>query len=242
MKNIDAVIFIDANQYLKLYMADKGKKKLLRILSETEPYIFVTSQVADEVQRNKLSKADQFLKTIIKDVQGMKVPTFDVPEHLFGSSDSRAESLHQKLAHIEEQKREVEAELKEATFQMLHQISRSEDEVSKALAGIFNKAVKPTPEEFLLARERREIGNPPGKPTDPLGDQISWEQLLSHCKTKPRIWLVSADSDYSIEHQGKRFLNSFLQQDLARARQPVPEVFCLAIFWTLFKILRVRLA
>ncbi len=61
MAKVDASLFIDADQYLKLYMADKGKKRLLRILNESREYIFVTAQVVDEVQRNKLSLAERFL-------------------------------------------------------------------------------------------------------------------------------------------------------------------------------------
>ena len=226
MANVEASLFIDANQYLKLYMADKGKKKLLRILSENQQYIFVTSQVVDEVQRNKLRVAEDFLSTITQGVRDLKLPTFDSPEHFFGRSDPIAVSLHQKLQQIQDQMRQVAADLQKAAFQVLQEISSSEDDVSKALAELFNKAVVHTPEEFQRAKERKERGNPPGKPNGPLGDQLSWEQLLSHCKSKIRIWIVSEDSDYSIKHHGKRLLNSFLQQDIARVCQPSPEAFC----------------
>jgi hypothetical protein len=226
MKKVDASLFIDANQYLKLYMADTGKKKLLHILSENQTYIFVTSQVVDEVQRNKLSVAERFLKTITQEVKERKLPTFDTPEHFFGRSDSTAEGLHEKLAHIQRETQEVEEILRNAAFQVLQQISRSEDEVSKALAELFSKAVIHTEEELQHAKERRDRGNPPGKPAGPLGDQLNWEQLLSHCKHKSKIWLVSEDSDYTIKFQGKRFLNSFLQGDLERVNQPPPDVFC----------------
>jgi hypothetical protein len=224
MAKVDASLFIDANQYLKLYMADKGKKRLLRILNENQQYIFITKQVVDEVQRNKLSLAERFLSSMTQRVRDLKPPTFDSPEHFFGRSDSTTMNLHQKLNQIQDQTREVEADLQKAALQFLKEISRSEDDVSKALAELFNKAVVHTNEEFQRAKERKDRGNPPGKPNDPLGDQLSWEQLLSHCKSK--IWIVSEDSDYSIVHHGERLLNSFLQQELARARQPSPEAFC----------------
>jgi hypothetical protein len=226
MAKVDASLFIDANQYLKLYMAYKGKKKLLGILSENQQYIFVTAQIVDEVQRNKLRVAERFIGAITQGIRDQELPTFDSPEHFFGRSDPIAVGLHEKLKQIQKQTREVESDLQKAAFQVLQQISLSEDDVSKTLAEIFKKAVVHTPEEFQRAKDRKQRGNPPGKPADPLGDQLSWEQLLSHCKSKMRIWIVSEDSDYSIKYHGKRLLNSFLQQDIKRGRHPSPEAFC----------------
>ena len=221
-----ASLFIDTNQYLKLYMADKGKKKLLQLLKENQQYIFITQQIVDEIQRNKLRQAKSFLNTMTQAVKQLKLPTFDSPEHLIGRSDSIAVSLYKKFVSIQEQVREIEEELQKESFQILQQISSSEDEVSKVFAELFDKVAAPSTEELQRARERKERGNPPGKPNDPLGDQISWEQLLSHSKSKSKLWIVSEDSDYSIEHRGKRFLNSLLQQDISRARQSGLEVFC----------------
>jgi hypothetical protein len=56
------------------------------------------------------------------------------------------------------------------------QVSRSEDEVSKALAPIFGKAVSHSPEDVERARLRRELRNPPGKISNALGDQLTWER------------------------------------------------------------------
>lgn len=69
----------------------------------------------------------------------------------------------------------------------MKQISCSEDEVSKALIPIFDKAVAHSPKELQKARNRKEIGNPPGKKGDPLGDQLTWEQILTHFKGKKRL-------------------------------------------------------
>jgi len=188
MENIDTLVFIDSNQYLHLYRVTKGKK-LLDPLQEQENYIFVTVQVVEEVQRSKLLVAANFLKN---QFEQLKVRGFDVPDHLFDISEETARKLRRKLKDIDQRVKEVNDDLIDATIQTLQRISRSEDEVSKALAELFDKAVPHTPEEIQRARERKERGNPPGKKADPLGDQLTWEQLLSHFKGKSRLWIITS--------------------------------------------------
>jgi hypothetical protein len=72
---------------------------------------------------------------------------------------------------------------------------------------------------------RRELGNPPGKKGDPLGDQLSWEQILTQFKEKKSLWIITRDSDYAVEYGGKVFLNAALYQDLVQLA-PTPDVFC----------------
>lgn len=67
------------------------------------------------------------------------------------------------------------------------------------------------------ARERKMRGNPPGKANGPLGDQLTWEQVLRASQGKKRIWLISKDNDYGIAVDGKGMLNSFLFAELLKA-------------------------
>ena len=73
---------------------------------------------------------------------------------------------------------------------------------------------------------RKEKGNPPGKREDPLGDQLTWEQLLSHAKGKSKVWIISSDQDYFAKLEGKRFLNPFLHQELVAVNTAPTQVFC----------------
>jgi hypothetical protein len=54
------VLFIDANQYLKLYGMVLTGKDVLDWLEEQQAHIFVSAQIVDEVFRNKLSCAQKF--------------------------------------------------------------------------------------------------------------------------------------------------------------------------------------
>jgi hypothetical protein len=90
----DALLFIDANKYLDLYRTDKGKK-LLAPLGEQVDYIFVTQQVVNEVQRNKIQVAAQFLTQKFKEI---KVQTFGVPDHLSGTSVGQGKDIPQQMS------------------------------------------------------------------------------------------------------------------------------------------------
>jgi hypothetical protein len=106
-------------------------------------------------------------------------------------------------------------------------ISRSEDDVSKRLAPLYDKAVEPNSPEMGGARYRQELGNPPGKRW-PLGDQITWEQLLTYCKKEnvQRLWIATSDGDFITKFGERVWLNPFLHQDVIQACGDGVEVRC----------------
>jgi PIN domain len=214
------IVFIDSNQYLNLYRLVAGAK-LLDAMEEQKAHIFVSMQIVDEVVRNKLRCAENFLSDKIKDVETIKAP---VPDHLLGISDEKLAEFRGILRQAEQ----TRSELTKLVADALSRISRSEDDVSKRLGALFDKAVSPTAEEMQRARERKEKGNPPGKRADPLGDQITWEQLLSHCKESKcsRLWIISSDEDYCIKHGKHLLLNSLLRRDLIEACGTELEINC----------------
>jgi hypothetical protein len=223
MTATDGLLFIDTTQYLNFYEVIKAKK-LLDLLIEQQEHVFVTSQIAAEVERNKLRIAEVFLeehfKALLKDVE-----KFNVPDHLFDVSTKTTEELHSLLGPIVPQVNQIRNLLKHATLETLDRISCSEDEVTKALNKIFRHAVRETPDELERARARKERGTPPGKQKDPLGDQLTWEQLLTQCNAKKKklVWIISSDEDYYTKHDGNCFLNPVLRQELMTAGA---EAFC----------------
>ncbi len=165
MAATDALLFIDANRYLDLYRTKKGNR-LLAPLQEQVDHIFVTQQVVDEVQRQKLSAAAQLW---VDEMPELQLKTFDLPDHLFGTSPSAREDAF---------------------------------------------------------RRRRARGNPPGKTKQAVGDQLTWEQILSEfcLRQKKRLWIISRDSDFGTIYKGTGFLNAFLYEELRRVN-PNCEVF-----------------
>lgn len=120
--------------------------------------------------------------------------------------------------------KKVNAQVDAWELSIIKQISCSEDEVSKALSSIFANPVPHTSEELQRARERKELGNPPGKGAGSIGDQLNWEQILTNFKGKKRLWIISRDSDYGIIHDDQSFLNGFLYEELCKI-VPAPEVY-----------------
>ncbi len=220
MPSDDALLFIDTNKYLDLYRTDQGKK-LLAPLGEQVDHIFVTQQVVSEVERNKISVAANFLGQKFK---ALKLQTFNVPDHLSGTSGEQGIEILRKLKEIGSNISSVNIEIDTLAFEIVQRISRSEDEVSKSLAPIFAKAVVHSTEELQRARIRKELGNPPGKPANSIGDQLSWEQILTHFKGKKRLWIISRDGDYGTVYGGKVFLNRFLFEELCSVVSD-PEVY-----------------
>jgi hypothetical protein len=99
--------------------------------------------------------------------------------------------------------------------QTLEHVSKGEDQISKSLEDVFFNPLKPSAEEHERARLRKELGIPPGKKNDPIGDELSWEQLLTFRKNnKCEIWLISKDEDfYTLGASGYPVANSYLSKE-----------------------------
>jgi PIN domain len=218
---LKSLLLIDANQYLSLFGIRDGKK-LLDLLDKQKNCVFVTEQIADEVLRNKLALAERFFSQIInKDLAEIKTT---VPNHLLGIDGVRLTALRKKF----EDAKTAISKIDNFAIDVLLRISQSTDDVSRRLAPLLDRAVKPDEGELKRARLRREFGNPPGKPQNPLGDQISWEQFLTQCrKAKPEgVWIITRDKDFHTKFRKSIYLNPFLNRDLAKACGFEPQVYC----------------
>jgi hypothetical protein len=223
------VVFVDANIYLDLYRLAAGQE-LLSALEEQKRYLFVSTQIADEVLRNKLQCAAEYFTDRLKELSETNTA---VPDHLLGITDENVQELRKVFKEAAKKRDELASLSEEA----LERISRSDDDVSRRLGKLFERAIPATPQEIERARQRKEKGNPPGKPNNPLGDQIVWEQLLSFCAANncEHLWIVTRDKDHVITYRKQPLLNPFLRSDLDRARGKSIEVWC---FGDLLKALK----
>jgi hypothetical protein len=217
----ECLLFIDANQYLDLFRMVNGHK-LLSPLKALKKHIFVPRQVPAEVRRNKVDVACEFLT---RQFTVTKQANFGLPTHLFGESDQRVQQLRSDLAEIVNKIEALNAGLANLAHDVLGRISRSEDEVSVTLERIFARPVQPTDDEIRDAEIRKKFGSPPGKQRDPLGDELSWQQILSRCGNVNRLWLITRDSDYAVDYKGKSYLNSLFDREL-RSFSHAIETFC----------------
>jgi hypothetical protein len=206
------LLFIDANQYINLYEMVSGKTLLAELL-QLRGHLLVPYQVVDEVHRQKVRVTARFLT---KRYEKLEPSSTTTPGHALTAGELRVLRMPERLRNIR----------MKLTRDLLEQVSQSKDEVSKALAGVFSQAVSPNKGELNRARRRKERGSPPGKKSGTLGDELCWEQILSRCKQRPRIWIISKDSDYGTTYEGKMFLNAALYQELGRLYKSEPMIFC----------------
>jgi hypothetical protein len=216
------LIFVDANIYLDCYQrALKDYRNLLPRLASLSACVLTTTQVRDEFNRNRVS-------AYIKENQ-VETPKGAYPDllshHQIEDEDVDGKKMRQERESIRKQLVELEKLAKEVHIKNISSIVKAEDDVSKMIHPLLSVSVSASAEEFERARLRRETGNPPGKKNDPLGDQLSWEQLLSAAKGKRSIWIVSNDGDYLEKAVGRFYLNPLLSDELA-AIAPDASVHC----------------
>lgn len=186
-------IYIDANIYLRFYLLDQPLfQKVLPVVTGIEEDIFSTRQIADEVRRNKinafLAHAGNFFAQIPK---SPNLPAFDT-----GADIQKSKTWRKKVSTLKTDIEACSTEYKASIKAMAHSIADSTDPVSIQLEKIFSNSGKPTEAQLTRARLRKELGNPPGKRSDPLGDQISWEQFLDQCKKDQSVWIITRDGDF----------------------------------------------
>jgi hypothetical protein len=213
-------IFLDANIYLEFYQGLKEFEKLLPSLNAVKDDIFVTRQVRDEIDRNKLGVTIKALEALREGVDPKRagLPALLAIEYKekFGenwpfSDKSEIESATRKLSDLVKER--------------IEKVAFSTDEISAALRNILDGAKECSAEELEKARFRKERGNPPGKRGDPLGDQLSWEQFKSFLSNGDQVWIITKDKDYSWNFNGTVFLNPVLQKELQAAGTAASDIY-----------------
>lgn len=217
------MLFIDSNQYLDFY-EKPGLKRLLKPLAKVSDRVFITSQIVDEVTRNKVSAAKKFFTYHFAGL-GKQKTIEGLPDQLF--SPAVTSELQGKLNNICDQIKATHRAADKAVGDLLLQISQSDDDVSKAFARIFGRAEDADLSELDRARARKERGIAPGKPDDSLGDQISWEQFLTSTEKEnwAEVWIISRDGDFCTKYAKTVVLNAALYRDLVQ-KHPRIVVHC----------------
>lgn len=230
----DALIFVDANILLSCYERTYANyKKLLAGLAPLAESIVFTSAVHDEFRRNRVGA---YIKANKLERNKINIPEFS-PHHQVSDEDKSQTEIREEKDKIQNQTKALLQKVTDFHLRNISAIVQGSDDVSRAIAPLVAVKQKATQAQLERARARKELGNPPGKKADPLGDQISWEQLLDHVHGKSSIWIVSDDGDYSDKVEDKIFLNPYLYDEL-RERSSKISIFCfknLAEFFDTFQ-------
>jgi hypothetical protein len=209
--------YIDANVFLSLYGSSDDRLlepfRQLQLLNSSVLSVFVTDQLANEVNRNKLDRAkkpmEQFLAA---DPQEGKSPLLVMSKILTQAIQAQSGESDSLFAELSPSERRSDL-LFRCACEAFRRISDSEDEMSLFLAPFFSSPRSPSEYQMKEAWRRKACGIPPGKSNDPIGDEISWVQLLHTLKDGDRLWLVSNDSDYSTRLDGRTKLEGKTKPD-----------------------------
>jgi hypothetical protein len=206
------MLFIDTNSYLEFFKGSQPSlQKLLPALIEVREEIFVTQQVVWEIQRSKLRITAELLTGFAEKYKPVSVR---LPAHLDAVGYPKIASWNKEAATLYKGVEEHAGALNSLIANVMSSVSESRDRVSTELNKVFTFARIPSGDALKRAIARKELGNAPGKPGDPIGDQVSWEMILEAIKPGEALWLVTRDKDYATPFAGKRYLNAQLMGEL----------------------------
>ena len=196
-------LFIDTNVLLSFYHFTgddlEELKKLIVLLEQKKVQLYLPSQMVSEFRRNREAKIADALKRLKEQRLNLQFPQIckDYPEYaklrgLLKACESEHAALLNKL---------------------------SDDSKSSALKAdaiisqLFRLAKRVTCADPVLqkARDRFDLGNPPGKDSS-LGDAVNWEALLEAVPEKVDLHFITDDKDYRSALDDEAF-NGFLSEE-----------------------------
>lgn len=179
--------------------------KVLETIVDNKENVVVTEQIINEVFRNSVKVSTENLTNTLKSLEWKK-PTLPYKN----AQESTITLINNVFTEFTTMKKQIENDLDSH----LNLVSEQNDEVSLKLKELFENALSPTDEEISLAEQAKKFGNPPGKHNDPIGDEISWVQLLNKTNTADKVIIITNDRDYANGFNGLLYLNSLLHHQL----------------------------
>jgi predicted nucleic-acid-binding protein len=180
-------LFVDTNILLNFYhFADDGLEQLEQLtamISDAGICLHLPHQVINELARNREAKLkaanDQFIKESLPSA---------VPRHM-----QQYAQCAEYVAAIDQAKK-LRSQLVSLTLADASNETLASDGLIRA---VFERATKYPEDEnvFLVALQRMQKGNPPGK-NGSVGDQYNWETLLKEVPDGD-LHIISKDGDYA---------------------------------------------
>ncbi|MCX2573657.1 hypothetical protein [Pedobacter sandarakinus] len=142
-----------------------------------------------------------------------------LPSHLDEVDSTLIKSWNEDRKKIELQIDKNLRQLRLMYADLFSSISSSSDVVSNELTKLFTSALHFDEELYDKALVRKQLGNPHGKPKDNMGDQISWEILLSKVPSVVELIIITRDTDYYTQYNDSCYLNPQLHKELLTANK-----------------------
>lgn len=200
-------VFIDTNVLLSFYHLTSDDleelKKLVVLVKGETIRLYITTQVQDELKRNRENKIADALKRFNDQTLPTQFPA--ICKH-YGEYD-----LMKRLIRDFDKKRN---ELLEKLKEDIHNHNLTADLIIHEL--IDNADIVDVDQDIIeKSRLRMDLGNPPGKKGS-LGDAVNWLALLNATPTGEDIHFISDDKDYVSPLKQNSF-NEYLLQEWKEA-------------------------
>lgn len=202
-------LFVDTNILLSFYHFTgddlEELNKLIVLLKTKEITLYLTSQVESEFRRNRDVKIADAWKRLKDQHLNLQFPQIckDYPEY-------------SHLRTTQEQYEKSHTALLNKLSEDIRKFSLKADGIISQLFALSQRI--PTLRDIMQqARDRMDLGNPPGK-NGSLGDAVNWESLLHTVPKKTDLHFVTDDKDYSSPVAEEDF-SSFLSGEWKKKKQ-----------------------
>lgn len=196
-------LFLDSNVWLALYDVPRRDleelEKLVRLIETGRVTLFLPEQVIHEVRRNR----DKKLANDIAELQA-EILVEEIPPVFFGLQEYK--SFAQTRRNYERARERLVARLVD-DFE--HGRLPADGLFERLFAA--GRRIAITAEILLRARDRYDLGNPPGKDAS-YGDAVNWECLLAEVPPGEDLHLVTRDRDFASRIDRGR-LAPFLEEE-----------------------------
>jgi PIN domain len=200
--------FIDTNVYLNFFSFTDAEleelRKLHAAVSTGELKLWTTSQVANELRRNRETKVADSLARLA----ALK-PSYNVPQMARTLPD---------FAAFKTARGEFIRQLELLDKELRRQFSAYELAADAVLDELLSVAesIPLTDNLHQRACRRLDVGNPPGKKGS-LGDALNWEALLEACPQGVDLHVLSADNDFVSKMDSER-VSDYLASEWLKAK------------------------
>jgi len=179
-------LFVDTNIYLDFYHFSKDDleelKKLVDVIKKGEINLIVTSQVVEEIKRNRDSKIADAYKQFVDSKLELKIPEMCKSYSEFSIIKTALRTIDTARTKLQE---ELDNSIRDHSLQ-----------ADTLIQQLLDKATSIDTTKYLgLARERYDFGTPPGK-NDSYGDALNWIGLLKKLNGKEDLCFISDDKDF----------------------------------------------
>ena len=187
-KKLGTHLFIDTNVLLNFYAYSNDDlqqlEKLVKLLDLKTVKLYLTQQVVDEFYRNRDSKlADSF--NTFRPSGNTNCPSFMLSLSEYENYKQSLETYTQARKILSEKARAL-ADARELLADQL--FARIADQAS---------IISTDEEAYGAAIKRSRLGNPPGKSSSSVGDELNWELLLAHVPGDSDLHVITKDGDYA---------------------------------------------